>query len=113
MRLRPSEGQVLENFVIAEMEKRRKIGTLAADQLYYYKSASGREVDVVFEVGEKVFAIEIKTTRAPDRRDVVNLREFIAGLGRPAAGYLFHCGEEYGEIEGVRLLPMAALHRHR
>lgn len=113
MGLRPSEGQLLENFVLAEFEKRRKLGMLPAERLFYYKSASGREIDLVFEIGETLYAVEIKTTRAPDRRDTANLREFIAGIKRPAIGYLLHRGEEYGELNGIRLVPIAALHRAR
>ena len=38
-----SEGQLLENFVISELEKRRKLGLINAERFYYYKSSSGRE----------------------------------------------------------------------
>ena len=33
-----SSGQILENYVLAELEKRRKIGMIKADQFYFYKS---------------------------------------------------------------------------
>jgi len=60
-----SEGQLIENFVISELEKRRKIGMIPCDQFYYYKSAAGREIDLVFELGDTVYAIEIKATKRP------------------------------------------------
>ena len=44
-----TDGQRLENFVISELEKRRKLGLIESDGFYYYKSAAGREIDLVFE----------------------------------------------------------------
>ena len=35
-----------ENFVLAEFEKRRKLGMIKADQFFYYKSAGGNEIDL-------------------------------------------------------------------
>ena len=43
-----SPGQRVETFVVSELEKRRKLGFIQSDGLYYYKSAGGLEVDVVF-----------------------------------------------------------------
>ena len=51
-------GQLLENFVVAEFEKRRKLGMIKADQFYYYKSTGGNEIDLVFEADHTVYAKE-------------------------------------------------------
>jgi predicted AAA+ superfamily ATPase len=108
---RISEGQALENFVIAELEKRRKLGYLECDQLYYYKSAGGREIDVVFQEKETVVAIEIKNSSRPGPRDLRNLREFSKTMAAPVKAFLFYTGTEYTEIDGIKLLPVAALWR--
>lgn len=71
------EGPLLENFVIAELEKRRKLGYISADRFYYYKSAAGHEVDLIFETGDTLHAIEIKSTRKPGRKDITQLVNFI------------------------------------
>ncbi len=104
-------GQLLENFVLAEFEKRRKLGMIRADQLYYYKSAGGHEIDLVFEEDNTVYAIEIKSTRKPAPRDLHNLTQFGDRLNRPVRRYLFYLGDEYRTIENVQLLPVAALYR--
>jgi len=104
-------GQIFENFVLAEFEKRRKLGMLRADQLYYYKSAGGNEVDLVFEVDNTVYAIEIKSTQRPAPRDLQNRKQFTDRLDRPVRRYLVYLGEEYRTIGNVRLLPAAALFR--
>lgn len=106
-----NEGQLLENFVIAEFEKRRKLGYLQCDRLYYYKSVAGREIDLIFESGSEIYAIEIKTTRQPSRRDVTNLLEFSKYMNKKIKMFLFYPGEEYFNIDGVNIVPVAALFR--
>ena len=104
-------GQLLENFVLAEFEKRRKLGMIKADQFYYYKSVGGNEIDLIFEADNTVYAIEIKSTRKPAPRDLQNLRQFSDRLKRPVRRYLVYPGEEYRTIENIQLLPAAALFR--
>ena len=91
-----SDGQRLENFVLAEFEKRRKLGFLAAEQFYYYKSAAGHEIDLVFEKGGIVHAVEVKATRNP---------------GPPVKAVLFYRGDHYETVDDIRLIPIAALYR--
>ena len=69
-------GQLTENFGLAELEKRTKLGMIKSDQFYYYKSAGGTEIDLVFEVDNTVYAVEIKSTRKPSPRDLQNLKRF-------------------------------------
>ena len=106
-----SEGQRIENFVIAELEKRRKLGMIPAEQFYYYKSIAGREIDLVFEVDDTVYAVEIKATKRPGPRDIQNLRQFEDRLKRPVKRILFYPGEAYSEVNGIRLIPIAVLYK--
>lgn len=106
-----SEGQLVENFVLSELEKRRKLGLIKADQFYYYKSAAGNEIDLVFELDDTIYAIEIKATKRPGPRDLRNLRQFGDHLNRPVKRLLFYLGDEYSTLDDIRLLPIAALYR--
>jgi uncharacterized protein len=106
-----SEGQILENFVIAELEKRRRLDRIRADQLFYYKTAAGREIDVIFEADGQVHAIEIKCTRAPARADIAALRDFASALDRAVLPVLFALVDAPAELDGVRILPVATLMR--
>lgn len=106
-----SDGQLIENFVISELEKRRKLGMIPADQFYYYKSVAGREIDLIFEVDNTVYAVEIKATKRPGPRDFQNLKQFEDRLKRPIKRILFYPGEEYSTVDGIRLIPIGALHR--
>ena len=106
-----TDGQLLENFVLAELEKRRKLGFIKTDQFFYYKTKAGREIDLIFESENKLYAIEIKSTQNPSTRDIKNLVEFEKQLNRPVQKYLFYSGTKYHQINQVHLLPAACLHR--
>lgn len=109
----PSRGQTVESFVVAELEKRRKLGFIAADRLDYSRSVGGREIDVVFEADGVLHAIEIKATAHPTGRDLRNLREFAQSFDRPVKSYLFHMGDERVERDGVTFVPITSLYRGR
>ena len=106
-----SEGQLIENFVLSELEKRRKLGFIRADQFYYYKSAAGHEVDLVFEMDDTIYAIEIKSTQRPGPKDLRNLRQFGDRSTRPVRRFLFYLGEEYRTVDNISLVPIGALFR--
>ncbi len=104
-------GQRLENFVIAELEKRRKLGLIRTDSLQHYRTGAGREIDVIIDSGKTTMAIEIKSTEVPSRRDLRNLEDFAATTDRPIRCILFYAGIDYKTIGNVDLIPVAALYR--
>jgi len=106
-------GQRMENFVISELEKRRKLGSLPADTFYYYKSAAGHEIDLIFEIDGCLYACEIKATERPGPKDFRNLRNFADQLKRPIKRFLFYLGDEYKYKDGITLIPIAAIFRGR
>jgi predicted AAA+ superfamily ATPase len=58
--LRPDKGGVFENFIVSELEKRRKIERLPMSA-YFYREYGGREVDLVLENYDKEYqCFEIK-----------------------------------------------------
>ena len=107
-----SRGQLFENFVISELEKRRKLGRLRCDHLCYYKSTSGAEIDVIIDEPDLCTAIEIKHTKSPRSRDVRHLRTFInAETSKKRMGVLFYPGEKAFDLHGIRILPVGSLWR--
>ncbi|MBN1479936.1 ATP-binding protein [candidate division KSB1 bacterium] len=106
-----SEGQLFENFVISEFEKRRKLGFIKCDRLYYYKSVGGREIDLVYEIGKNIFAIEVKNTRQPSTKDIRNLLEFSSSMKKAVKMYLVYPGDEYFTLNQVKIIPVAGLFR--
>lgn len=108
-----ASGQRIENFVISELEKRRKLGFLPADHFYYYKSAAGHEIDLIFEADGCLHACEIKATEQPGPKDFRNLRNFKDRLNRPVKRFLFYLGDRYENHDDITLIPIAALYRGR
>ena len=106
-----SRGQRIENFVIAELEKRRKLGYLPTDRLYYYKSAAGQEIDLIFEINDTLHICEIKATERPGPKDIRNLKKFDDRRNRPIKRYLFYLGDQYKTQNNITLIPIAALYQ--
>jgi uncharacterized protein len=106
-----SPGQLLENFVISELEKRRKLGALPCDRLYYYKSVAGAEIDVIIELPHETLAVEIKHSKIPGPRDVRQIQKFVQADPENRRGVLLYTGTEKRTIEGVEVLPVQHLFR--
>ena len=65
--LRPDKGGVFENFIVSELEKRRKIKNSKVN-LHFYREYGGREVDIVLEDYQKNYqTLEVKTSPAKTR----------------------------------------------
>ncbi len=63
MELRQDRGGVFENFIIAELEKMRKLSN-AKVNMYFYREYGGKEVDIVLEDYKKNYTtIEIKVDK--------------------------------------------------
>jgi predicted AAA+ superfamily ATPase len=106
-------GQKVENFIISEFEKRRKLGFLQTERLYYYKSIAGHEIDLIFEMDGQLYACEIKAAEKPGPKDFRNLKNFKDRLNRPVKRFLLYLGENYEHHDNITLIPIAALFRGR
>ncbi len=109
-----SKGQRVENFVISELEKRRKLGFYNAEQLFYYRSASKLEIDMILEEKNALSVIEIKASDRISSGDLRNLKDYLlAAPHKKVKGYLFYTGTEYIERDGISCIPIAAIFRGR
>lgn len=109
MNIPVNEGQLFENFVIAELEKRRKLDLIKSDQFFYYKSIAGKEIDLIFESENELYAIEIKAIKNPSYRNVRSLMDFKNQSPLDVNTFLFYNGDTYGKIDDVKLIPICAL----
>jgi predicted AAA+ superfamily ATPase len=106
-----SRGQLIENFVISELEKRRKLNFYNVEEMFYYQTIAGREIDLIMPFPDHLKAIEIKATKNPTNKDIRNLKEFIKTSKQKVKGYLFYMGLEYKTIDGIKLIPIASIYR--
>ena len=108
------EGARFESFVIAEIEKRRKLRLLDAGPLLHYRAKGGAEVDLIIEEPDCVRAVEIKYSEHVQPRDLRNLRRLREmEWPKPLKLYVVYRGMEYHDLDGVRALPVHALWRAR
>ncbi|HOX44469.1 MAG TPA: ATP-binding protein [Myxococcota bacterium] len=101
----PSLGGLTECAVVAEWLKAfRQAGERAS--LSHWRSAAGDEVDLVFERGERIYAVEVKATASPTPHHAEGLRRFLALAGPTARGVLA-CRVERPVhlLPGIRAVP--------
>lgn len=105
-------GRVLDTFVVAQLRPE----TVVADcepRLHHLRTEGGRhEIDVLVELGgQRVVAIEIKATAAPNADDAKHLRWLRRELGRRfVVGVVLHTGPRIYELsDGILAAPISAL----
>ena len=71
--LRPDIGGVFENFIVIELEKRRKNLNAQLD-MCFYREYSGKEVDIVLEDYQKKYqCLEVKSSSKNQAKDIFPL----------------------------------------
>ena len=58
--LHASRGAIFENYVVAELLKRRFHDGLEPD-LYFWRDSAGHEVDIIIDVGNQLIPVEVKS----------------------------------------------------
>lgn len=87
------QGHHLENLILLDLLAWRD-ARLPRPELFYWRTKTGEEVDLVIEVRGKLTPIEIKATRKPRLSDVKHLLAFQEQYEATAgAGILLHGGE--------------------
>ncbi|MDE2975890.1 MAG: DUF4143 domain-containing protein [Acidobacteriota bacterium] len=99
-------GADFENLVLSDLLAWRDAQTPRPEVLYW-RTAGGVEVDFVIETGERLLAVEAKTTTNPGHRDTRGLRLFRDEYGeRCAGGILLHAGDDTQSMaDGVLAAP--------
>lgn len=97
-------GAHLENLVLSDLLAWRDARFLDRPALFYWRTASGEEVDFVIERGPDLLGIEVRATTRPRPSDAKHLRTFREEYGETVRGcLLLHAGDEV-EWLGPRIL---------
>jgi predicted AAA+ superfamily ATPase len=88
-------GSVLENFVLMELRK-QSAWSVTRPELFYWRTVSGREVDVVLEDRTgKVVGVEVKAAATLGGNDVGGLQALASAVGRNwVRGVVLYTGAE-------------------
>jgi predicted AAA+ superfamily ATPase len=89
----PMGGAIFETAVIGEI-MRRLSGRGERPHLYFWRTSTGVEVDLIVETAGKLIPIEIKTSATPDRSMARNIVAFRKDLyGQAVKGFVVHPGD--------------------
>ena len=101
----PLRGAIFESFVVSELTKSFAARRREAP-LYFWRDATGHEVDVLVDAGGRVIPVEVKSGRTVAADAVDGLVWWTSISGNPnRGGVLVHGGTERFEFKGVRVLP--------
>jgi hypothetical protein len=96
-------GAHLENLVLSDLLAWRE-SQLNRPGLYYWRTATGEEVDLVVERGADLLGIEVKATKRPRASDAKHLRTFRDEYGDSVRGCLVLHGGDQVQWLGPRIL---------
>jgi predicted AAA+ superfamily ATPase len=106
----PMGGPIMETAVISEIVK-----TLTHrgenPQVYFWRTSTGTEVDIVIEMGGKLIPIEVKLSATPRPAMAASIKTFLEDFGNKAMpGYVVHPGQNRLPLgSNVTALPFAEL----
>lgn len=102
----PEFGAALECFVVNELTKQIEYACLPW-KLFYFRTGTGVEVDLVIEWAGKAVAVEIKSTARPSAKDASGIRRLMALDSRVKKGFVFNLSPGVREISrGIYSIPI-------
>jgi uncharacterized protein len=106
----PMGGAILETAVVMEIVK-TLVSRGEDPQLYFWRTSSGIEVDIVADLGDRLIPIEVKLSATPRPAMAAAIRQFQVDIGKRAGtGYVVHPGDvKLSLAPGVIALPFAEL----
>ncbi len=101
----PLRGAVFESFVVSELVK--SFAAIRRDPpLYFWRDATGHEIDVLIDAGGRIVPVEVKSGRTVAADAVDTLAWWTSIPSNPnRGGVLVHGGEESFDFKGFRVLP--------
>lgn len=92
-------GELYENYVVSEMWKWCK-SDVHSTKLYFYRTRSGLEVDLLAECDQKIVGFEIKNRATVTNSDAAGLRKLASKLGdKWAGGMVVYTGDKIQTLE--------------
>ncbi len=101
----PLRGAIFESFVVSELIK--AFAAMRRDpNLYFWRDATGHEIDVLIDAGDRLIPVEVKSGRTVPPDAVSALKWWTSIPSNPnRGGVLVHGGTETFDLDGFRVLP--------
>lgn len=86
------KGDVIETFVYAELLKHLSYSMTSAN-IYHYRTTDKKEIDFIVEKGDKVFAIEVKSSQSIKKDAFKHIIDFQSKSSKVIVGIVFYAGD--------------------
>jgi predicted AAA+ superfamily ATPase len=101
--MHPDRGRIFECFIVADMLKTRLNAGLSPD-LYFWRDNLGNEVDVVYEDGTSIHAVEIKSGKTITPEFISGLETWMRYSGeKPKNSFLIYGGDLEMTMKGIKV----------
>ena len=101
----PLRGAIFESFVVGELVK-AFAATRRDPPLFFWRDATGHEVDVLMDAGDRLIPVEVKSGRTVSPDAVATLEWWTSLPGNPnRGGALVHGGDASYSLKGFRVAP--------
>jgi predicted AAA+ superfamily ATPase len=95
-------GGLFENWVIVELMKAH-YNQAKDPQLYFFRDVSGKEVDLLYQKGSRLFPIEIKSSKTFSPAFLQGLHYFHENVARAEDGAVIYAGKQAQRIGNFQL----------
>jgi len=100
----PLVGQMFENLIVIEcLKTRSNQGKLP--NLYFFRDSNGNDVDILFQNGRELVAIEVKSSSTYSSSLLKGLKKIAALSPMVSHSYLVYSGEFFEFSDGITALP--------
>lgn len=93
-----ARGAIFENMIVTEVLKSRLNAALRSD-LYFWRDASGHEIDLVMDRGQRLWAFEIKSGMTFQKDQIKGLRYWYKTTGHREGAVIYGGDESYSTPE--------------
>jgi predicted AAA+ superfamily ATPase len=100
----PLVGQLFENMIVSECLKARANAGKPAN-LYFYRDSNGNEVDLLWQEGHQLVAMEIKSSATYQPKQLKGIKRLKALTPDVKAAYLVYAGEAFTFSDQTQALP--------
>jgi len=92
------KGQILETFIFSELRKHMSFSVDSID-IFHYRTNDKKEIDFILSRGDKMVAIEVKSSYSVNRSDFKHIFELQKISKKEILGIVFYMGEHTLEID--------------
>jgi uncharacterized protein len=105
----PLVGSIFENLVVLECLKARYHRGQMSD-LYFFRDSNGNEIDILYQDGRELIAIEVKSSQTFANSQLKGLRKFKGNSDRISRSVLVYSGDNLTTSDGIEVINFAQTH---